>query len=427
MGQRKEKDFVRSALRALNLQALVGVLVVFILPYFFIIHTVDFFFQSMWNIAEGYAEILRGEFAAAPTPEHAMFLAREHGSLIALEGKEGTWYTDGGSVVTLEKGTRVPYYDGWWSRFALDDGSHLVITWPTAFLNPTTHAQVFITWIVSPMLFFLLLYFLMRRTLRPLRWMQRGLQELTAGNLDYEAPVKGRDSRNILALKFNTMTASLRELIRSKDRLLMDVSHELRSPVTRMKVALEMLPEDKHTAVLRKNLQNLEEIVITILESQRINLQAIDLHMEPVRLAVLLRECLEASRHLQPGIRFGDLDESLVVRADKSLLKLLVHNLLDNAQKYSLDDSKPVILNLRREGDHALIGVIDDGIGIAEENLLKVFEPFYKIAPERGFNSGYGLGLSLCKRIAEIHGGRITLRGRKPRGLEVTVELELAG
>src|SRR5690606_12709635 len=144
-----------------------------------------------------------------------------------------------------------------------------------------------LSWIGAPLLFFAAIFFLLRRTLYPLRWMQGGLNELTRGNFDYSAPTGGRDRNNALAHKFNAMTASIRALIRSKDQLITDLSHELRSPLTRIKVALALLPPDRNVALVERNVAELEDIITTILEAQRINLQNIALKRAPCQLAEL--------------------------------------------------------------------------------------------------------------------------------------------
>jgi signal transduction histidine kinase len=230
------------------------------------------------------------------------------------------------------------------------------------------------------------------------------------------------------------MTASFRELIHSKDQLIMDVSHELRSPVTRIKVALEMLKGDNkddgsagaRMETLEKNIQELEDIISTILESQRINLQNLETEMHPQRLGEVIRESVELQRDAAPGFDISGVDMEIRVNGDRSLLKLLIHNLLDNAVKYSHAGSAPVRVCLEKQDGMLLLQVIDDGIGIEAEHLQRVFDPFYKVARERGFNSGYGLGLSLCRRIAALHSGEISLENNPGGGVNAKVLLPLA-
>lgn len=423
---KQEPDFIKRAFRVLNLQTIVALILVVSLPYATSFRILDEFVTDVYYIGRGYAEFIRDEFLVNPGQQRALELARRHRSGIGFEGQDGFWYTEGESIVLVDPAAERPYYNrGFSNTFDLPDGTRLIVTFPSRFFVLETHIRVFLSWALAPFLFFAVLYFLLRRTLYPLRWMQSGIQELTRGNLDFTAPATGRDRTNQLALKFNAMTASIRALIRSKDQLITDLSHELRSPITRIKVALALVPPDKNLALVEKNVQNLEDIITTILEAQRINLQDIDLKREPCQLAELVRECVELTKGREPGIGFGQVDETVVIPGDRSLLKLLVHNLLDNALKYSGDQSAPVSVTLGREQNNAVIEIADAGPGIPDDLLLKVFEPFFKVAPERGFKSGYGLGLSLCKRIAELHGGAIMLANRSERGLRARVALPL--
>jgi signal transduction histidine kinase len=419
-----EPDFIRRAFRVLNLQAILALVLVFLIPYFASYRIVEKLFGDVQFISNGYAQFIFDEYRADPGADQARQLALTHRSIIGYEGQDRTWYTDGQGIFTVEPNAGRPYYNGLWERFDLDENSRLIVTWPSEFFVPETHIRLFFSWVGAPFLFFIVIFFLLRRTLYPLRWMQTGIQELTAGNLDYAAPVTGRNKRNILAGKFNAMTAALRNLIRSKDQLIMDLSHELRSPITRIKVALALLPPDKNLVLVEKNVQDLEDIITTILETQRINLQSIGMKHERCLLADIISECIELRKDAEPGIVKEQIEE-LQLQGDKGLLKLLIHNLLDNALKYSHEQSDPVQVSLRRENNFAVLQIIDDGTGIPEESLPRVFEPFYKVAPERGFNKGYGLGLPLCLRIVELHGGNIDLHNNPERGLTVRVTLPL--
>lgn len=429
----KDKDFIRSTFRTLNIQAAVGLVLILLLPYVIAFQLVDDLTSDVWMIARNYAAALHEEFSLDPSRETAMRLAEGSGSIIGFEGRDGFWYTDGEAVHEISPDMPRPYYRGIWRAFDSPQGERFVVCWPSQFFVPAVHIHVFLSWLLAPFVIMLLLFYLIRRTLRPMRWVQTGINEVASGNLDFEAPVTGRDQKNLLSRRFNAMTASIRELITSKDQLIMDVSHELRSPITRIKVALEMLKEESGGAgeenprivTLEKNVHELEDIISTILEAQRINLQELETHKEPCRPGEIIRQTAELMQDAGPGFDLQMVDDTLVVEGDRGLLKLLIHNLLDNAAKYSTAGSAPVLVRLRRAESKAILEILDDGIGIDEQHLGRVFDPFYKVARERGFNRGYGLGLSLCKRIVELHGGSIRLENRESGGLKVTVVLEL--
>jgi signal transduction histidine kinase len=423
--RKPETDYIRRAFRVLNLQALAALVFVIAMPIAVSYRILDEWVTDVYVMSHSFADVIRDEYLAYPGKQRAQELAARHKAMIAIESAGENWYTDGHNSYALVPGMQRIYYAGLWQRYALDNGTWLVVTFPAEFYTYEVHARVVAAWLGAPLLLFIVMFFLLRRTLRPLRWMQGGITELTQGNFAYEAPTAGADRKNHLSRKFNAMTASIRDLIRSKDQLITDLSHELRSPITRMKVALALVAPDKNVAVVERNVQELEDIITTILEAQRINLQDIALKREPCALAPLVRDCIELTKGREPGIVTGNLDGTLQVAGDRGLLKLLTHNLLDNALKYSRADSKPVSVSLVRKQDTAILTIADDGPGIPENMLPKVFEPFVKVAPERGFNSGYGLGLSLCRRIVELHGGSILLANGLEGGLVAQVSLPL--
>jgi signal transduction histidine kinase len=113
----------------------------------------------------------------------------------------------------------------------------------------------------------------------------------------------------------------------------------------------------------------------------------------------------------------------LAISGDAALVRILIHNLVDNAIKFSLPDSKPVEVSLLKVGEGIQIIVEDDGPGIPPDKVKEIFEPFVKLDPARGHRTGYGLGLNLCQRIVQSQGGRIEIQPRKTRGTRVTVSL----
>jgi signal transduction histidine kinase len=117
------------------------------------------------------------------------------------------------------------------------------------------------------------------------------------------------------------------------------------------------------------------------------------------------------------------MPEQLAVTVDAALVKVLVQNLVDNALKFSVQDSKAVEISLGREGDEILLSVEDNGPGIPAQDAERVLEPFVKLNPARGHRAGYGLGLNICQRIVQAHGGAISITPAEVRGTIVEVRL----
>ena len=268
-------------------------------------------------------------------------------------------------------------------------------------------------------------YFIIRWILRPLRPLHEGVQRVSEGELTHRIVLSGKDEFRDLAAAFNTMTQRIGKLLTAKERLLLDVSHELRSPITRMKVAVEMLSEGPQKEGLKEDLQEMERMVTDILETYRSLRDSDNLVWETVDLKALIEEAASLIADHLPGIALHGLKQ-VIVPGDPLKLKTVLANLLDNAFKYSHASDAPVEIRLVIEKRWAAIAIQDHGQGIPAEAIPFVFEPFYRADSARTRDTGgYGLGLSLCKAIVETHNGTIAIQSEMDQGTTVTVRLPL--
>jgi signal transduction histidine kinase len=226
-----------------------------------------------------------------------------------------------------------------------------------------------------------------------------------------------------VARAFNHMTERVEQMLNDHDRLMADVSHELRSPLARMKVALEMLPEGDKREQIATDIREMEALTSALLEREHIKNRTAQPDRTEVDLAALTRGVIDSFVGRNPAVVLAESPEALSVQADEALLKMLLQNLLDNAVKFSLKDSGPVEVRLARGEESVTVRIDDDGRGIPEDMTERVLEPFVKLDPSRGHRSGYGLGLNLCQRIVEAHNGSIKIQSREPRGTSVIVEV----
>jgi len=206
-----------------------------------------------------------------------------------------------------------------------------------------------------------------------------------------------------------------------RERLLADVSHELRSPLARIKVALELLPEGDKRDSISQDISEMESLTTALLEREQIRNRAGQAKLEVINLVVLAGEVIDGFSDSTPGVELNVPPQKLEITGDAALIKILIHNLVDNALKFSLADSKTVEVILRLTENGVQIIVVDDGQGIPEDQAEKVFEPFVKLNPARGHRTGYGLGLNLCQRIIQAQGGSIEIQARKKRGVGALV------
>ncbi len=260
-----------------------------------------------------------------------------------------------------------------------------------------------------------------RKLLQPLDDIRDGAQRFGAGRFAEAIPVRRRDELGDLAHEINAMAGSIHQMLEAKRALLLAISHELRSPLTRARLHVELLPETGEAGERREALlQDLEEmanLVSDLLESERLGQGHAALHREAVDLPELVRECAgEGQVDLELP---GDLPP---LSLDRARMRLLLRNLIGNALRYGGSERRPV-LRLQRQGSELVLTVRDFGPGVAEETLAHLAEPFYRTdAARQRSTGGVGLGLYLCSLVAQAHGGRLELRNAHP-GLEAQVFL----
>jgi len=261
-----------------------------------------------------------------------------------------------------------------------------------------------------------------RWILKPVRWLDEGVREVSRGNLKHRVPVKRSDELRDLAEAFNDMTDRIRNMLHTKEQLLLDVSHELRSPLTRVKVALEFLPAGKARDSIADDISEMEKMINEILETARMHHLHADLKRQPTDLVTLLKAILPDYQDQHPGVRLDDLPKTLVINIDPGQIKTVLKNIISNATKFSEADSGPVRIAVNSEPHHVVVQIADRGIGIPVEELSFVFEPFYRVDKSRSKDTGgYGLGLSLCKTIMDAHNGKIEITSQPGEGTTVSL------
>jgi two-component system OmpR family sensor kinase len=226
------------------------------------------------------------------------------------------------------------------------------------------------------------------------------------------------------ALAFNTMAARIRRFIEDRTFLLTAIGHDLRTPITRLKLRTEFLDDEDQQAKFRADLDELEAMVAATLAFGRDVAQSEG--MAPIDLATLLRTLLDEASDAEPD-RAGAMSysglEHLTVRARPLALKRALTNLIGNALKYG--GAARVRLGIERNS-LARVDIEDDGPGIPAGELERVFEPFRRIESSRNRETGgHGLGLAIARNAIRAHGGEIMLANRAGDGLIASVTLPL--
>jgi signal transduction histidine kinase len=289
-------------------------------------------------------------------------------------------------------------------------------------------------WFLSPdHLFFgamtiLLCYWLALHLTSPVRSLQKAVERFGHGDLGARATSNRRDELGQLARAFNRMADRIETLLAAERRLLLDISHELRSPLARLGVAVELARSgDNRDAALnriQKESDRLNSLVGQLLQVTRAEGDPNSLLRDPIRLDELVQQLVEDA-HIEAEARGCRLQyevrEPVMVEGDPELLRRAIENVLRNAIRYSPRDSV-IEIEVKREGDRAVVRIRDHGPGVPEEAVSRLFDAFYRVESDRNRASGgIGLGLSIARRAVELHKGSIQASNADP-GLEVTIQ-----
>ena len=243
---------------------------------------------------------------------------------------------------------------------------------------------------------------IVRRLTKRLEALQSSVERWGSGDLSARVPLQGGDEVGYLAERFNHAAERIETLVKTHKSLLANASHELRSPLTRIRMGLELLGPGAPSAAQRQEIERsiteLDELIGEILLASRLDSPEADVGaFETVDLTGLVaEECARVGATLEA--------RSVAVRGVPKLLRRLVRNLLENARRYS---DGAITVNLSDNAGQASLGVCDKGPGVPAEQRQRIFEPFYRLPGASERDGGVGLGLSRVRSIAERHGGSV--------------------
>ncbi len=246
-------------------------------------------------------------------------------------------------------------------------------------------------------------YPVVRRLTRRLETLQTGVTALGSGDLTARVKVEGKDEIARLAITFNAAADRIQTLVNANRSLLANASHELRSPLARLRMALETLPSttpDGTRREITRNIHELDQLIDEILLSSRLDAGAHPIVREEIDLVGLVaEECAVTDARLD--IRDSDLP---MISGDPRLIRRLIRNLLENAERYG--GGAPDV-TISQTGTSVTLDVADRGPGVPETERTRIFEPFYRLKGARERDGGVGLGLALVSEIAAKHAGTV--------------------
>lgn len=379
------------------------------------------------NYLEHYVTLAVQDIGIPPNLERARHLSKKFGIAIRIQGPQTEWATQPGIPIPkhLRPKRHIHYLP---ARFiAYTRGPWTFVFGPKKDLFSILRTPFFIRMIVLILVAMIGCYLALRILLRPLSTLLDGVEAIRQGQLNFRLPVGHSSDFSSLAKTFNSMADQVQEMIARRDRLLLDVSHEFRSPLTRLKMAQELLessgPSESLYHSIREDLNELEAMVSEILETERfsnLSKQA----LETVNPLPILQECCQIE-HV-PLDSLSTLDSTLIQTDPRSFRRALL-NLIRNAKSHG--DTQTTRVSVSLEPQEIKIDIEDLGAGIPQEEQNRIFEAFYRTDPARDRKSGgFGLGLSLSRAVVEHSGGSLSVQSpiKEGKGTRFTIRMPYA-
>lgn len=346
---------------------------------------------------------------------------------LAVQSAEGTLLATAGPPIPTVPWERLPHGGPRWRgpqptlAVPLPDGRVVVVGVPASYGPRSLPGALGVLAVASA----LGAYPVVRRLTRRLERLQARVDALGAGDLNARVAVEGRDEVARLAQSFNRAAERIAQLVTAQRTMLAGASHELRSPLARIRLAIELLPTAQRPELrerLSQDIAELDALIGELLLASRLDaLEALEHTTEVDLLALLAEEGARTAAEVS--------GTPVCIQGDPQMLRRLMRNLLENAQRYAADSVvEAAVEPLLPTG--ARLCVADRGPGVPEEERERIFAPFYRpVGLQRRNDGGVGLGLALVRQIAQHHGGTVRCLPREGGGtcFEVTLSAHSSG
>lgn len=273
---------------------------------------------------------------------------------------------------------------------------------------------------------------------RPISALTATIRKMAKGDLSVRTKVRGSGELRELAENYNAMAAKLESIDQSRSQFVSNASHELKTPMTTMKILLETMmyqpdmPQELQQEFMQDmnhEIDRLTSIITDLLTLTKSDDHAAALNLEKVDVSALAEETLQrlqAAAEQRDLSLQQDIQPGCVMQADRSKLGQIIYNLTENALKYTPDGGH-VAVRLHPEGTQLLLEVEDDGVGIPKDDQAHIFERFYRVDKARSRDTGgTGLGLSIVRQMVTLHGGTITVDSQPGQGSLFTVRIPMS-
>ena len=390
--------------------------------------------------AHQYLSYVQQDIGSPPDIERAKALVKKLPIQIMITGPDTNWASSDKLPAMddhlhnyqhhedLNKKIKVGYERGQASVLIRDEtstGVYETLIWNNSFREKQRRGfgMLFVLGILLAVLG--LLYWFIRRMFRPIQVIKSGVETIGSGDLAHRIQTNRDDELGELAGSINHMADDIEQMLEAKRELLLAISHELRSPLTRAKVSAALLEPSGNQENIARDLNEMESMITELLEAERLNgrhqsLQKVDVTINEIVMSVVddyfVDETIDLTLTNEPPLQ----------QLDPTRLRLVAKNLLENAFKHNGEDSQAVRLITNATANEVTFEIEDFGAGIPKDHLPHITEPFYRAdASRQRKTGGFGLGLYLVKLIIEAHDGTLKIESQVGQGTKVKVTLPL--
>lgn len=311
-------------------------------------------------------------------------------------------------------------------------GEHTVVISPNFEFERKEFRQYSFVFLVLSIVTLLFVYLAIKHQIDPLNELALAIRGFGDGHAFTPPAINRRDEIGQISKSLHRMSQQIKNLIDTKEQLLLDISHELRSPLTRLRMAIELQNSNEmDKAPILKEAKEIDRLVSLLLDGAKIKNSIEHFQFQEVRLAGFLQDVcadLEQIDNTQKiKTNFSDQVKGLCVKIDERYFRMALRNLIENSKKYTSNRTTPIEVTLTMKNSHwAQISVRDYGRGIPADAQEKIFEPFFRLDKARTpGTSGLGLGLNFVRRIVDAHVGKVFVDSQVTRGTSIVIELPI--
>lgn len=382
----------------------------------------SYFQKSFYN----YANYIVDDIGSPPNLQRAKVLGKEYGISIFIEGPNLQWSNFRNTkkiIKKFKKAKKEKHYKKPINIIELTRGDYYYRIRPRVWRN--VESEFLISGIFLIILVLSISYYFVKKVFYPIKHLEIAVKNFADNDLSSRVKDIPNNEFGDLASGFNSMADRIEKNIKSLRELLIAVSHEFRSPLARMRMAVEFIDNDKVSKSLKDEIKALDQLTGNLLEREKLLNNPNYLMKEEIKFNDYLNDIFAPYMNIKSQIEFN-LRENIVIKIDKEKMQIVLRNIMENAIRYGEDKKIVVSTELSSEKNNFLIKIMDQGIGMSEEQIKQLGTAFYRTDSSRSMSTGgNGLGIFLSDAIVKAHKGNLKFKSNIGKGTTAIIEIPI--